>query len=84
MSQLPDEQNKHDEKAGQEASGRRNFLKLGFLTAGLTIAGGGIQKVLSDQEEPASKETGEKVKLLTPEGKLVEVDSAYLKEQGIK
>ncbi|MEI6020748.1 MAG: 4Fe-4S dicluster domain-containing protein [Bacteroidota bacterium] len=76
MSQKPDDQNKHDDAA----SGRRNFLKLGFLTAGLTIAGGGIQKVLSDQEEPANKETGEKVKLLTPEGKLVEVDSAYLKE----
>jgi Fe-S-cluster-containing dehydrogenase component len=72
MSDLKDNHEK-DQNAG---SGRRNFLKLGLLTAGLTIAGGGLQKVLSDEKE----ESGEKVKVLTADGKLLEVDSSHLKE----
>lgn len=59
-----------------ESKGRRNFLKLGLLTAGLTVVGGGVQKVLSSKEEPT--ETGEKVKVLTTNGELVEIDSAHL------
>jgi Fe-S-cluster-containing dehydrogenase component len=58
----------------QNNEGRRNFLRLGLLTAGLTIAGGGLQKVISDEPEP-----GDKVKVLTAEGQVVEVDSSHLK-----
>lgn len=71
MSQKPDNQEKQEDSN----AGRRNFLKLGLLTAGLTIAGGGLQKVLSDGNE----ETGEKVKVLTADGNLVEVDSSQIK-----
>jgi molybdopterin-containing oxidoreductase family iron-sulfur binding subunit len=71
MSNKPDNQ----EKPEDTSEGRRKFLKLGLLTAGLTIAGGGLQKVLSD--EPGSRE---KVKVLTAEGQLVEVDSAHVKQ----
>ena len=59
-------------------STRRNFLKLG-LAAGATALIGGGGKVLSavSNPEPASKETGEKVKLLSPDGTLVEVDKGH-------
>jgi molybdopterin-containing oxidoreductase family iron-sulfur binding subunit len=70
------QQHDNHEKKEDSGSGRRNFLKLGLLTAGLTIAGGGLQKVLSDEKE----ESGEKVKVLTAEGKLLEVDSSHLNE----
>ena len=53
-------------------STRRNFLKLG-LAAGATALIGGGGKVLSAVSNPdaVSKETGEKVKLLSPDGSLV-------------
>ena len=52
---------------------RRKFLKLGIAAgAGALILGG--NKVFSSFTDTDSKETGEKVKLLTPDGKLVEVD----------
>ena len=59
-------------------STRRNFLKLG-LAAGATALIGGGGKVLSavSNPEPVSKETGEKVKLLSPDGSLVEVDKGH-------
>jgi len=60
-------------KEEQEKSNRRNFLKLGLLAGGGVIAGTGITKVLS--EEP---ETGEKVKVLTTDGKVMEVDSCHM------
>jgi Fe-S-cluster-containing dehydrogenase component len=59
------------------SSNRRNFLKLG-IAAGATalIASGG--NVLSAITNPENKETGEKMKLLTPDGKLVEVDKGHV------
>ncbi len=72
------EQNKENEDNNTPESkeaGRRNFLKLGALAAGLTVVGGGLQKVFSDE-----KESGEKVKVLTTDGKLVEVDAAHIKK----
>jgi len=58
------------------SSNRRNFLRLG-IAAGATalIASGGT--VLSAFTGPENKETGEKMKLLTPDGKLVEVDKGH-------
>src|ERR1035437_9934696 len=70
--------NKEDDKASppnEGGSDRRNFLKLGVLAAGLTVTGSGLQKVFSGE-----KDSGEKVKVLTTDGKLVEVDSAHIKK----
>ncbi|HEY4798729.1 MAG TPA: 4Fe-4S dicluster domain-containing protein [Bacteroidia bacterium] len=59
-------------------SDRRNFLKLGLLAGVGTIAGAGIAKALSD-DKPA--ESGTKIKVLTADGKLAEVDSAHIKHE---
>ncbi len=56
-------------------SGRRDFLRFGAIAAGLTIVGGGLQKVFSGEKEP-----GEKVKLLSPNGKVYEADTSALCE----
>ncbi|MEI8058589.1 MAG: 4Fe-4S dicluster domain-containing protein [Ferruginibacter sp.] len=55
---------------------RRKFLKFGLLAGGATLAGLGIQKVLHADTIP---ESGQKVKLMTADGKLVEVDSSHMK-----
>jgi molybdopterin-containing oxidoreductase family iron-sulfur binding subunit len=67
------EENK-EKKSGEE-SGRRDFLKFGVLAAGLTVAGAGLQKAFSEE-----KDSGEKVKVLTTDGKVVEVDSAQIQK----
>ncbi len=72
MSQKTEENN---EKKTREDNSRRDFLKLGVFAAGLTVAGAGLQKAFSEE-----KETGEKVKVLTTEGKVVEVDTAHIKK----
>ena len=56
-------------------TGRRNFIKFGALTAGLTVVGGGLLKVFSGEKEP-----GEKVKVFTSGGKVYEADSNHLCE----
>jgi Fe-S-cluster-containing dehydrogenase component len=59
-----------------ENSDRRKFLKFGLLAGGATIAAGiGFKNKLLG-ETPA--ETGKKVKVLTADGKLVEVDSSLV------
>ncbi len=65
-----------ENKPEKENSERRNFLKSGLAVAGLALAGAGLGKAFSNKEGGA---TGEKVKLLTTDGKLVEVDSANIK-----
>lgn len=70
MSQQNEEKNK-----GEEESGRRRFLKFGVLAAGITVVGGGLQKVLSRE-----KESGEKATVLTTDGKVYKVDEAHLQE----
>jgi len=50
---------------------RRNFLRKGFAIGAGTIAGMGALSTFAGNEE---KKSGEKVKLLTADGKLVEVD----------
>jgi len=58
-----------------ENSDRRKFLKFGLLAGGATIAGLALQnKLLGDDKA----ETGKKVKVLTADGKLVEVDSSHV------
>ena len=60
----------------RRSNSRRNFLKLGFSAgAAALIASGG--NVISAISNPANAETGEKMKVLTPEGKLVEIDKGH-------
>ncbi|MBI2968306.1 MAG: 4Fe-4S dicluster domain-containing protein [Bacteroidetes bacterium] len=68
------------EKENQNENSRRNFLK-GSLIAGAaaTAAGAGLFSSCSKEEEVP---TGAKVKLLSPDGKLVEVDSSHLQHCG--
>jgi hypothetical protein len=49
---------------------RRRFLTLGFLAGGSILTG--------KAETVTSQDNGEKVKMLTQEGKLVEVDKAAI------
>lgn len=58
-----------------EDSPRRKFLKFGLLAGGATLAGFGIQQKLRADTIP---ETGEKVRVMTADGKLVEVDSSHI------
>jgi molybdopterin-containing oxidoreductase family iron-sulfur binding subunit len=63
------------EQNEDQKSKRRKFLKYGLLAGGATLAGLGIRKELLADTIPA---TGSKVKVMTPDGKLVEVDSSHL------
>jgi Fe-S-cluster-containing dehydrogenase component len=58
---------------------RRKFLKLG-LTVGTVAAGAGL---LSALDKSGNKGNSEKVKVLTADGKIVEVDKSALKEAKI-
>jgi Fe-S-cluster-containing dehydrogenase component len=66
-----------DNNKPEETNKRRNLLKLGIAAMGATIAGAALPKVFSN---PDSEETGEKVKVLTSEGKLMEVDSSHVEK----
>ena len=54
---------------------RRAFLKTGLITGAAAAAGLGAFEALSSE---SAQPTGEKVKLLSPEGKIVEVDSSVI------
>jgi molybdopterin-containing oxidoreductase family iron-sulfur binding subunit len=54
---------------------RRNFLKKGIALGALSATAAAIASFKIDDVE----ETGEKVKLLSPDGKLVEIDKAFIK-----
>jgi Fe-S-cluster-containing dehydrogenase component len=55
---------------------RRKFLKTGLLTGALVAAGSiGAVDVISALDD---KKTGTKIRLLSPEGKIVEVDSSVI------
>ena len=55
-------------------SSRRNFLRLGAL-GGIALAGTAIAKAVAD-ESPTT--TDKKVKVLTADGKLIEIDSSHV------
>jgi len=62
----------------QENNSRRKFLKTGVIT-GIAAAGSfGLVEVLSQDE---NKKKGDTVKLLSPDGKIVEVDSSEINPQ---
>ncbi len=54
-------------------SSRRNFLRLGAL-GGIALAGTAIASAVTDE---SPKTTGKKVKVLTADGKLIEIDSFH-------
>jgi Fe-S-cluster-containing dehydrogenase component len=61
-----------------QRNGRRNFLKLGLLGGGVVLSGIGANMALSENQ---NEETGEKIKVLTTDGKLVEIDSSHVKKE---
>ncbi len=70
------QKNEGSSKLESKESGRRDFLKLGVLAAGLTVVGGGLQKAFSGETK-----SGKKVKVLSPaDGKVYEADSNHMKE----
>jgi Fe-S-cluster-containing dehydrogenase component len=58
----------------KDRQSRRKFIKLGIGAGAGVIAGGGVITAISRAGEA---ESGEKIKLLSPDGKLVEVDKAH-------
>ena len=62
-----------DDKAQNKNTDRRKFLKLGLFTGVTAVAGTGLMAGLGSKEEKVS--SGEKMRLLTPDGKIVEVDA---------
>jgi len=56
-------------------SNRRNFLKKGIVTGAISAT----TMALSAFQNEGVEETGEKVKLLSPDGEIVEIDKAYIK-----
>ncbi len=72
MSDTPDKKNNQEDND----SGRRDFLRMGILTAGLAIAGSGLRKVFSEDHSAG----GEKVQAMTADGKLIEVSSSHVSE----
>lgn len=65
---------KSQEDNPDKTNDRRKFLKLGLFAGGAAVTGLGINSLLGEEQE-----SGEKVKVLTTDGKLVEVDSTHLK-----
>lgn len=63
------------EHKNKQNEARRNFLKLG-LAAGVLSASG---IAVSCFRQEGVQESGDTVKLLSPEGEIVEIDSAYIK-----
>ncbi len=58
-----------------DKSDRRKFLKLGAIAGGAVLLGSAMSKAVSLD---SVKETGEKIKVLTADGKVVEVDSSAI------
>ena len=64
------ENNKNEKKS----TNRRNFLKLGLMSSVTAVAGASLISNLAVQDDEVV-ESGEKMRLLTPDGKIVEVDA---------
>jgi Fe-S-cluster-containing dehydrogenase component len=68
---------KQEEKEIINENSRRSFLKTATIAAVATAACGGLACSCSSKKSAA----GEKVKLLSPDGEIVEIDSSYLNHQ---
>ena len=62
-----------NKKTKKDGANRRNFLKLGLMSSVSAVAGMSLVNNFSQEEEP--KPSGEKIRLLTPDGKIVEVNA---------
>lgn len=65
-----------NKKTENGSTNRRKFLKLGLLSSVTAVAGASLISNLTSEEE--LKASGEKIRLLTPDGKIVEVDAANI------
>ncbi|MEI6899160.1 MAG: 4Fe-4S dicluster domain-containing protein [Bacteroidota bacterium] len=65
-----------DESSNKEKTSRRNFLKKGLMAGAGVVAGGSLIAAYVDKTE---KESGEKVKALTTDGQIIEVDKSQIK-----
>jgi molybdopterin-containing oxidoreductase family iron-sulfur binding subunit len=63
-----------NKKENNGSTNRRKFLKLGLMSSVTAVAGASLISNLAIDEE--TKSTGHKIRLLTPDGKMVEVDEA--------
>ena len=64
--------NKHREKSGTD---RRKFLKLGLVTSVTALAGSSLVTSLANEtDETDVNPNVKKTRLLTPDGKIVEID----------
>ena len=61
-----------DKEHKKEGTDRRNFLKLGLMSSVSAVAG---LSLVSNLEQEEVKSSGEKVRLLTTDGNIVEVDA---------
>jgi Fe-S-cluster-containing dehydrogenase component len=59
----------------QNTNSRRKFLKLGLISGVTAMAGASLVSCSSEEKNP---ESGEKMRLLTPDGKIVEVDASNI------
>ena len=65
-------------------SSRRNFLRLGLGLGAASVAGAMSAKLMATDDKPDTR-IGEKVKVLTTDGKLIEIDAEQVgsgKEKG--
>ena len=60
----------------KRSTNRRKFLKLGLMSSVTALAGTSLISNFASQEE--KKPSGEKIRLLTPDGKIVEVDATNI------
>jgi Fe-S-cluster-containing dehydrogenase component len=65
-----------DEPKSEKKNSRREFLKKGLIAGAGVVTGGGLIAAYVDKSE---KESGEKVKALTTDGQIIEVDKAWIK-----
>ncbi len=65
-----------------EDNNRRNFLRSSVATIAATVVGGSLINSFVSCKDSVEKQGG-KVKVLTPDGKLVEVDSTHLTHQHV-
>lgn len=70
----------------KDNSSRRKFLKLGIGLGAASVAGAITGKIIATGGNDDTPPTGEKVKVLTADGKLIEIDAAQVnlaKKEGI-
>ncbi len=58
----------------EKNNSRRNFLKKGFMAGTAAVAGGGLLSACGGDAE-----TGDRIKVLTTDGKVIEIDKAHVK-----